>query len=754
RVPANAATASCERMADAARARDLDAFLAVLAEDARVVHHPTGSEYPERDALPVYEDLVRLPGLRSANLPLASLGDSLALCRGILSFDAHEDGSRSFGPADLSSVFLAEVDARGQRVRTEFFAPERLADALARLYERYAELLPDGPERTRAAATARSVAALLGPPDPDRYAGALAPDVEYLDDRRVVGMGSAHGAPTFLRGYRTLLETARGFATRTDDVLAARPDALLVHGVNFGADRVGGGAYETHLLQLWRFGADGRLALLRESDPDREEEALARFDELAALARGAERSTAASPAGVARIQNEAARAWIESLRAGPGASQCEVETVATRGERLALLRVRDGAAGAERLSLVEGDGDGRRGAESCFEPGELERAREELDRRFAAGEAAPFARVRAEMRAFERAFDERDWDALAARCTPDLVVHDHRLLGWETLHGPAAYVQALRFLVELAPDVRLRLDHVALCARGYLVLTVWAGSREGGVFEAPILMVAELDGKARIARFDQYDLAQLEAARARHAQLAAPPAPLRVETAATRQLGRERSEGRAEVIATRGQRLALVRRRRPGARGAGERESLCIVEAGEGSEPVEHAEFPPGELDAAYAALDERYASSEAASVGNGVRSFEEAIATRDWDAVAARFAPELVVYDHRPLGWEPVRGNVAYAQALRGMLELAPDARLRFDHLEMAGAGVLVLATWAGTREGGRFEDLRAAVWELDEEGRVRRVDNYDRAQLAEARARFSSLTASCEPSGATGAG
>ena len=56
------------------------------------------------------------------------------------------------------------------------------------------------------------------------------------------------------------------------------------------------------------------------------------------------------------------------------------------------------------------------------------------------------------MREFTRAFAERDWDALAARCAPDLVVHDHRLLGWGTLHGPAAYLEALRSLVELAPD--------------------------------------------------------------------------------------------------------------------------------------------------------------------------------------------------------------------------------------------------------------------------------------------------------------
>src|SRR5262249_57885460 len=73
------------------------------------------------------------------------------------------------GPYRRDVVALIEVDSSGRRRRTEDFAIDRLGDAVARLYERYAELLPDGPARTRAAATARSVAALFGPPDFDRF---------------------------------------------------------------------------------------------------------------------------------------------------------------------------------------------------------------------------------------------------------------------------------------------------------------------------------------------------------------------------------------------------------------------------------------------------------------------------------------------------------------------------------------------------------------------------------------------------------
>ena len=76
--------------------------------------------------------------------PLATLGESLAVCR--------REGERD----DLA---LIEVDANGRSVREEVFGAGRLGDALARLYERHAEQLPDGPQRARAAGTAHTIAA-------------------------------------------------------------------------------------------------------------------------------------------------------------------------------------------------------------------------------------------------------------------------------------------------------------------------------------------------------------------------------------------------------------------------------------------------------------------------------------------------------------------------------------------------------------------------------------------------------------------
>ena len=144
------------------------------------------------------------------------------------------------------------------------------------MYERYADLIPDGPERARAAATARSVVA-LGPPD--RWP--FAPGIEFVD-HRTVGLGSVHGAEAVLRGVRALLDLTDDFASCVDDILALRSDALLERGTHSGTDRASGGAFERHLCHLWILGADGLIARWEQFDGGRGDDALARFDELTA----------------------------------------------------------------------------------------------------------------------------------------------------------------------------------------------------------------------------------------------------------------------------------------------------------------------------------------------------------------------------------------------------------------------------------------------------------------------------------------
>src|SRR5262249_38061670 len=149
----------------------------------------------------------------------------------------------------------------------EVFADDHLGQAIARLYQRYAELLPDGPARVCAAATARSVAA-MGTVDPDRLASACAPDVEAVD-HRMLGTWSARGAEGVRQHSRCLIEVADEVVLREDDILGLRPDAFLVRRSHLGIDRASGGPYERLFLQLWVFGTDGLATRIEYFDPDR-----------------------------------------------------------------------------------------------------------------------------------------------------------------------------------------------------------------------------------------------------------------------------------------------------------------------------------------------------------------------------------------------------------------------------------------------------------------------------------------------------
>src|SRR5262249_36980927 len=180
-----------------------------------------------------------------------------------------------------------------------------LGNAVARLYERYAEMLPDGPARTRAAAIARSAALAL-----QLDAEALAPGIEVVD-HRILGTWSARGAEEVLRHTRALLDLA-DVALRDDDILALRPDAFLVSRIFCGSDRASGGTYEVGLLALCAFGADGLLTRIEAFEPDRAAQALARFDEL--LPGRAEGPTTA--AGAARSETGGARVGDRVMAAG------------------------------------------------------------------------------------------------------------------------------------------------------------------------------------------------------------------------------------------------------------------------------------------------------------------------------------------------------------------------------------------------------------------------------------------------------
>src|SRR5207247_2160307 len=175
-----------------------------------------------------------------------------------------------------------------------------------------------------------------------------------------------------------------------------------------------------------------------------------------------------------------------------------------------------GPSEVEWLAVVEVDDAGDRVAMVHLDPDDLDGAYAELDRRYAAGEAAPHARTWETLQRIGRAVAARDWEELASLINPELVFEDHRLIGWGTLYSRDEYLATERALVDLAPDVTVHFDHVlALDDCGMLAVGQWAGNREGGPFEIPFVAVVVLGPDGRIQRAHAYDLDQLDAARAR-----------------------------------------------------------------------------------------------------------------------------------------------------------------------------------------------------------------------------------------------
>ncbi len=706
RVRPNSATANAVRLDAAIAARDAEAFPCLYADDFELLHHPTGTSYDRQGALFTFRTSLRSQDLTRRSEPLATLGNSLSLIRISTSAAGYVGRAFDVGEYEREEVGVIEVDANGRRARAEMFAAGRLGDAIVRLYERYAERLPDGPERDCAAATARSVTVQMGATNPDRIATTLAPDIEFVDHRALIGLGSARGTEV-IGAVHTWFEVVDDPSSRIDDVLALQPAALLVQSAACGTDRVSGGTFEQLNITLWVFGGDGLITRLEMFDRDREADALARFDALTAepdaRPMAAPRENAATRA-LARV-HEAWRAhdrerlvallapdfqsidrrrmvraevdrdrYLEFVKSTFTMHSFAIgaEVLATRGDRLALARVHiELADRAEApptriamLNVVEVDARGLYLAGVRFDADDLAAATAELDARAAAPSAATRTAPQIEnaaTRALERfrgAWHARDWRRIEEEFPADFRQVDRR----KTVQ------------LEMDRDQHLEWIHTA--------------------FEmAP-------------SRLDQ------------------------------------------EPLATRGNRLVLLRSLIDLSDrdfGPSEIGSLDVLEVDDHGERVMVIRFDPDDLDAAYAELDARYAAGEAAAhpaFTAGMQRVLRAVAARDWDPLAAAFSPNAVLEDHRRVGWGTLSRGDEYAAMARSLVELRSDTVLRIDHvLALDQRGALLAGRWIGIEAEGTFEIPFVLVVESGRNGLIHGWHNYDPEQLDAARARFAEL-------------
>ncbi|WP_081293082.1 hypothetical protein, partial [Mycobacterium colombiense] len=482
---------------------------------------------------------------------------------------------------------------------------------------------------------------------------------------------------------------------------------------------------------------------------------------------------------------------IANMRAlEEGLAHVALTVTATRGERLALIRIhsfnpgsRRGEFAVEILGIAEIDSAGRIAAHIFFDVDDLDAACEELEARYLAGEAAAHARTWSAIVAAYAAIGRGQLFSL----TEDFEDIDHRC---GAAMAPGDLTEFLRSALDQTPDLTIHIAAVhRLAPEGAVVTHAARGSSPDG-FEAEwrevsILMV---DGD-QINRVEVFDDADLDVALTRFDELHAQTR--RLENAASQAddrffgyFGARDWEAMTEiladgsfvddrrrvvnigvwhgrdvmvanmralaevaptitsaVVATRGDRLALVHICAPNHDLRHEEfgvEMLGVAEVGTDGRMTAHVLFDLDDATGAIEELDARYLAGEAAAYAN------------TWSVisgVAARFnrhelpatTPDPIYIDHRPL----VSSEGAdLAASIRAVWDITSDSSVYIEavhQLSERGAlftEVLKMSSQEGFDTETRMIVLFAVIGDL-----INRVEVFDEADLDAAVARFEEL-------------
>ncbi|MEY2567023.1 MAG: hypothetical protein QOE35_1552 [Actinomycetota bacterium] len=801
RIPETAMTRWWERARASLARGDQTAYRALFSADLVVVDHIHQLDRPPReDVEPRVE-------------PLAAIGDRHGLVRTHRRMD-----DQLAGASEVEDLRVQRIDERGLLVRSERYAADELHLALARVIELYAEEEAPSTRRKPLARTAEIVrrldSALGGNGD------MMAEDVIVVD-RRPAGLGTLRGRQTMVEVSAGLVGLVRDTRRRMVDVLAlvAERDREIGLIETVVEGHSGDGTdFALRMLALNIVGPDGTIERAEWFAPEQADEALARFDELTAagshvapptnkvlavVERGFEmfrRGETPDPADfyspTARIEDR--RRGLRSAVTGQAArtnyelvashvEELHSEPIATRGDRLALVRTRmhGGAAtpfDAEVIQLYECDDDGRLVLNIAFDGDDLRIAVAEMAERYAVGEGAGQREVCATTEAFFDALAAQNAGALQPLISRAFVAVDHRGAGWGTV-SREEYVQLMTSLWDMSSDYTvLPAAVLAVNGRGAVYLAESPGtSTSGGTYEitwCPVMLVE--DGlvtryevypgdaqQAAVARFDELTRAVehgvLENACTRVFEafdrfffardwegmttIVAPEIRqedrrtgfklVRVGAAAHVEASRQLAElgttriDRA-IIAVRGEHLALSRNVLSGVSEDGDRievDTLLIRELDDVGRFSGTCAFDPDDLDAAFAELDRRFAASLPAplqrtwAVGTG---FLEAYNTRAWDALAGLLHPDFIALDRRPAGFGELdaQGFVDWA---RSLVSMAPDIRLSAADVPFLGEdGLAARVLSRGSVSGGGEFELDRVTRVAVRDGKLLRLEFF----------------------------
>ncbi|AGB23747.1 putative ATPase [Mycobacterium sp. JS623] len=485
-------------------------------------------------------------------------------------------------------------------------------------------------------------------------------------------------------------------------------------------------------------------------------------------------------------------AEIASLRAAAdvGTNKASATVVATRGERLALIRACFSGGDqdpwsfhAEVIAVVETTEDIRIARVAIFEPDDFDAAFAELEARYRAGEGVAHAHTWLVVVGAHAALNRQELPPT----TPDWVNIDHRRATALRTGDLFAYI---RSAWDLMPDIHgyIEVAH-QLNSLGAVVTHVITGtSKEGVAAMWRQINVLTVDGD-RFNRIELFDESDLDAALARFDELGRPPR--RLENTAAQSTARMQAnfmardwaaltgmladdyyvddrrhvvsdvlrQGRdvalasmramadvgvesttVDVIATRGARLVLIRTRWSGHDHRSDdfhTEVLAIVEVEANNRMAACVMFDRDDFDAAFEELDARYIAGEAAAHAH------------TWSVIADHHdlfnrrelppnTPELL--DHRPL--VTVEAGDPTAE-IRAMWNFTPDLKLFIEAVHrLSDVGAVFTQVSHGSSQRGFDAEWRVVELVTVDDDAVDHAELFDESDLESALARFDELS------------
>ncbi|OBF93265.1 hypothetical protein A5791_12825 [Mycobacterium sp. 852002-51163_SCH5372311] len=829
--PDNACVRAVGRLDDAVDREAWDEVEQQFATDVHVESRRKVVGYPRVDLSPrgwirEVQRARQLGMVRQRHAVVAVRGDRLALTR-------VEVGTADVSPGAPQDELLRLIglDEDGRIELLLWFDVEDMDAAVAELDAAHARQIARAPQEDPSAeldnACVRVIRESEAAANRDAWEEVeriYAPDVFFESRRKVIGFTRDDLPPGAWADHARRLRDSGPRRARIG-VIATRGERLALTRLELFTEDESPGAPHDEALQLYGIDNEGRISLQVVFDIDDIDAAVAelaaahaRFEETPPEARALENAASRTDDRANELftdhrWDELDKLFADDLQiddrrrglrrqggdratelanmraiADIGVKTMASHVLAIRGERLALTRTvfsgrddRPEAFRNELLRIAEIDTDGLIVAMIAFDLDDLEAAYEELEARYLAGEAAPYARV---WQIGMETLGELNRHE-PGRMIAELVYTDHRHVPF----APGDFGRAVEELWALIPDARYRTPAVyALDTHGMVAKFVIEGTDvHGNELQWPRVLLLYV-GRDE-TRLDVYEEDDVDAALARFEELR--PQALRLENAASQAVERYmahfaardwdslakvladdmstddrrrvvntgiRSGRDAEianlraaadvgitymtsvVIAARGERLILTRT--SGGNGGSEEflnDVVGVVEINSHNQIAAIVVFDADDLQAALAELDARYIAGEAASYARAW-----SLATGAFAAINRHELPELAPdwanIDHRRGAAFAPGDMTAFVHDLFGD---SPDINVYIEAVHrISNLGVVVTQRAHGTSQNGFQAEWREVGLFTFDGDLLSRCELFDETDLDAAIARFDQLS------------